>query len=447
MNVRRFSVPLVASCAFAACTGGGVSPLSPGPMAHLAAVSAAISLSPKTLKVEQGQSETVVVSESNYTGVFKATSSGASSCKGKATFAPAQGRGPKLTVKVAGEKPGSCTIAFSDASKHVAKLPVTVLSIPLDFVYVVNYNSNDVAQYAFNSDATMTALAPNYKLPPTCAGPDAIAMDPAGDLAFISCYATGTVFTVKIDPVKRTVGPSSIAPVAVPSPYDVIAPDSGAKNVLYADGGGTSTGTIAAFTYGTHSLTSLGAYTTPGVYPDEMALYTNAQGSSTLFVASPFDPVNGCTNNYTSGAVEQWSQDTAGHLTPQTSIPVCNTFYNVIAAGGYLYWAGPSVFGGYSLLTNSPLPSASPPWPAYGGPGYNPAAMSVIPLQPKPSQTRGKGPASAPNSFDYGVYAGKGNIYIGYSGEDSPGKMIPLAGGVTDGAASCTHLTAPVYYN
>ncbi|MBV8154896.1 MAG: hypothetical protein JOY98_10770 [Candidatus Eremiobacteraeota bacterium] len=440
MNVRLGIVLFAVLSLLAGCAGS--SGVTPPPVTPFAALQATISVKPTKLNVPQGASATVTVSEVNYTGTFTAKSRGKDACKGIATYAPAQGKGPKLKVKFTGTQPGSCTIAFSDASKHVAKLPVTVLAVPLDYVYVVNFNSNDVAQYAFNSDATMKALAPNYKLPSTCVNPDAIALAPAGDLAFISCYASGSVLALKINPADHTLGASTISPAPVPSPLDAIAPASGAPNALYVDGGGASTGTLAAFTYTPNSLTALGTYSVPGPYPDELAFNTDTQGNSTLYVASPFDPVTGCPNSYSSGAIERWSQDAAGHLAAETSFPVCASFYNVANVGGTLFWAGPSSWGGFSLSTNAPVPMPSVPWSAGQGPGYNPDALNAVLSQTKPSAR-----AEALHGEIFSVAAQDGEIYIQtrLSNGFWSHVTVPQSGGLPGDGGNCTHVDPPLH--
>ncbi|HLY01128.1 MAG TPA: hypothetical protein VKR56_01380 [Candidatus Cybelea sp.] len=73
-----------------------------------------------------GGSEQVVVAESGYTGEFSAD---LPSCNGVATMNSRNGmdigKGPKITRWVYGLAPGLCTLTFSDAKKHTARLPIS----------------------------------------------------------------------------------------------------------------------------------------------------------------------------------------------------------------------------------------------------------------------------------------------------------------------------------
>lgn len=436
MNVRRFSLLLTLVSVLAACAGG-VSTLTPGPIAQFVPALSTISVTPKKLNIAQGTSATVAVSEANYTGIFKATTSGTTSCKGKATFTPAQGRGPKLKVKIKGVLPASCTIAFTDAAKHTVKLPVKVLAVPLDYVYVVSYYASTVAQFVVTSDGKMSPLAAPYQLPSSCTGPDAITLTPSDKLAFVTCYISGSVVPIGVNAQHQLVS-TPLAPEPAPSPVYAVAPATGTANMLYVDGGAS----LTAFNYSATMLSTLGTYAT-GSYPDKMTFYTDAQGHSTLYV-SAIDNVT-CTNSYSNGAIEPWAQSTNGTLTEQSLLPVCATSYNVVAQGGALLWAGPTKWGAFDLTTKAPLTLASPPWASTKGPGYNPDATNpVTPVSPPPG-------ATAPHT-DFGdvvsISAGDGNIYLeSYSnGQFTTIQKIPLASGIPSGAGNCTVFQPPLMW-
>jgi uncharacterized repeat protein (TIGR03803 family) len=98
-----------------------------------APASAKITITPSEISLNSGNGgysqdfggmEIVEVAESGYTGSFR---SNPSACQGVASFEPHTGKGPKLSVVVYGNVPGSCTIIFSDAKKHTARLSITVL--------------------------------------------------------------------------------------------------------------------------------------------------------------------------------------------------------------------------------------------------------------------------------------------------------------------------------
>ena len=64
--------------------------------------------------------------EALYTGAFTATSTGATSCTGIATFSPASGAGPNQAFTVTPVAAGTCTITVTDASGQKVNESVVV---------------------------------------------------------------------------------------------------------------------------------------------------------------------------------------------------------------------------------------------------------------------------------------------------------------------------------
>jgi hypothetical protein len=124
-SAENFAAAFLTSALLAACAGGGV-PIAPRGRESIpdVPVAAKITVKPSTLSLISGASASAVVAESGYTGPFRSTGTG---CKGVATWAPMSGKGPKLSLKVTGMGPGSCTITFSDQSKQSAQLAVTIM--------------------------------------------------------------------------------------------------------------------------------------------------------------------------------------------------------------------------------------------------------------------------------------------------------------------------------
>ncbi len=425
-----------------ACAGSGSVPAIHGgaTSSAVAEIASKVHLTPKKATFAQGTTFPVRVSEKDYTGTFTAVSKGAGACKKIATWSPAKGKGPNYIVKIKGLYPGGCSIVFADAAKHKATLVVTVQPVPLDYIYGVNYASNDVSQVAFESDGSLKPIAPNYPLGSTCSGPNAIALDPAGDLAFIACYATGTVVALNVNAKDHTVGASSIAPQPAPSALSVIVPTTGAANTVYVDGSGQYTGSIDAFRYSSTALTPVATYSTPGSYPDEMALDTNGT-ASTLYVASGFDPET-CTGPYTSGAVERWLQASDGSLTSQPSFAVCSIFYNLVVQNGNLFWAGPSQWGGFSLSNGTPLTMPPAPWAQFKGAGYEPDAMNVVTVGSPAPEAAGVLPGYG-GTYANSVSAGDGNLYLNTYGGKTV--TIPMASGTPSGGGNCTYFSVGLY--
>jgi|SRR5579862_458473 len=249
---------------------------------------------------------------------------------------------------------------------------------PIDYIYVANYNSSDIAQLAIDPNAKQIVklLAPNYKLPASCVHPDSLAPVPRDHLIFVACFS-GKILALAVRP-DHTVTASKIKPLPAASPLYIIAPHSGAAHVLYAS---LYPGAIEAFAYTSKSLKLLGKYSTGSIYPNQMAFYTNSAKQSTLFVAEPFASIP-CPSAPSTGSIVGYSQNSQGLLKIHEAIPPCGSAYNVVVANDNLYWAGPSLLGGWSLTKNAPLPSPSPLWAASKGPPYYANDMAVVEPQP-----------------------------------------------------------------
>lgn len=245
---------------------------------------------------------------------------------------------------------------------------------PLLYFYTVNYNSNDVSQIAlYTSKPYLKTIAPNVAMPSGC-NPDSLAIAHALPLLFVSCNG-GSIVTLKIDPTTYKLSASKIKPVPVASPLYLIAPSTGAKGQLYADG---YNGQLYQLAYTSTSLKVRHTYATTSIYPDQMAFYTGAAGASTLFVAAPYDQT-ACGSTTTSGDIVPWQQNADGSLVEQTVIPACSTAYHVVVAGSNLFWAAANYLGGYSLTKHATLTIPAPPWAATtGGPSYYPDDMTVV---------------------------------------------------------------------
>ena len=261
------------------------------------------------------------------------------------------------------------------ASSRTPGLRPHAAASPLAYLYVANYYGNDIAQLVFSNDGKIAPIAPNYPMPSGCA-PDAVALVPKLDIALVACYG-GSVNLLDIW-AHGVLHASAVAPLPVPSPLQVLAPAHGVPNRAYVDGYGK----LSALSYSKTSLKLLHAYATSS-YPDGMAFYVNPEGHARLFVASADQEQ--CGSATVSGDVEQWVQTRTGLLTQSNSIRTCAFVSSVAVARDRLFWAGSSVFGGYDLITNKPLPSPSPLWPAYAGPGTNPMGMTAVIPSPVPS--------------------------------------------------------------
>ncbi|MBV8434550.1 MAG: hypothetical protein JO029_09760 [Candidatus Eremiobacteraeota bacterium] len=285
---------------------------------------------------------------------------------------------------------------------------------PLSYVYVVNYNGNDIAQYEIDAQARppLKPIAPNFSLPSTCTNPDSFVTAPHMGLAFVSCFS-GEVVALQIK-ADHTLATTKIAPVPVPSPLSLLAPRAGARDVLYAT---EYPGAVAELKYAKASLKLEHTYPTNSQYPDEMAFYSSG-GKSTLFVAAPFASA-ACGSSSASGAVLPYAQTKRGGLTAEAPLPTCGSAYDVVVSGDYLYWAGPNVFGGYDVTRNAPLPSPSPPWPANDGPSYYPNAVTNVHAPSKP-----KGATQSGGGMGYsGIFVGSNNGN-GYVIDGRTGKSI-----------------------
>ncbi|HTA38764.1 MAG TPA: hypothetical protein VK760_06800 [Candidatus Acidoferrales bacterium] len=242
---------------------------------------------------------------------------------------------------------------------------------PVGYLYAVNYNSNTVSQLAFvpGSKPPIVSLG-DFSLPSGCTGPDGIQVLPAQNLAFISCYS-GEVLPLNLGK-NHELEASTVAPIPIPSPLQVLVPATGAKGVLYVD---AYPGSVALLSYGAKRLKLLHSYPTGSVYPAAMSLYTNPHGNSTLFVAAAYAGV--ACGSITGGAILRWSQNSKGNLTPEATIPACTTAYDLVALNGKVFWASASFFGGFDLVHNKPL-KLKTPFAPYQGPGYYPAAMQPL---------------------------------------------------------------------
>lgn len=244
---------------------------------------------------------------------------------------------------------------------------------PVQYFYTVNYNSNDVSQVGvYTSKPYLKLIAPNVPMPSAC-NPDSLAIAHLQPLLFVSCNG-GSIVTLKIDPTTYKLSASKIKPVPVASPLYLIAPATGAKGQLYADG---YNGDLYQLSYTAKVLKMLHKYTTTSIYPDQMAFYTSAAGTSTLFVAAPYDSTTcGATM---SGDIVPWQQNSDGSLVEQAVIPACSTAYHVVVAGNNLFWAAANYLGGYSLTKHTTLSIPAPPWAATSkGPSYYPDDMTVV---------------------------------------------------------------------
>jgi hypothetical protein len=140
----RYAVLLAAlfGPALAACSGS-VSHLMPAGSGSLGSTMApvpfwqSIGRKPRAVTVQPaaidilaagaGGAMGVTVREKNYTGTFTETTT----CNAIATASPTSGKGPTLSVKVTGLKPGKCAVTFADASKHKSAVVVTVTTTSL----------------------------------------------------------------------------------------------------------------------------------------------------------------------------------------------------------------------------------------------------------------------------------------------------------------------------
>jgi hypothetical protein len=305
---------------------------------------------------------------------------------------------------------------------------------PIDYVYVLNYNSSDVAQWALtpSSNPAMRPVAPNYELPSGCK-PDSMAVIPRDHLVFVACYS-GSIVTLAIQS-NHTLTHSTIAPVSIPHPLYVIAPHSGALGRLYVD---EHAGAVAALAYSSKSLNILHTYSTGSISPGQMAFYTNPSKQSKLFVAAPH--ANIACGSSDSGAILVWSQNAKGLLAKKDPIPACGTAYHVIVDNGILYWAGPNTLGGYSLIHNVPLPSPSPPWRTKHGPAYYANDMSVI--EPDAKAKPGTVPQNAPTGSDIAVGVGDRVEIVGDAFQFE--KSSPPEGGEPTQSVRCVAFSEPV---
>jgi hypothetical protein len=237
---------------------------------------------------------------------------------------------------------------------------------PIGFFYGVNFASNDVSQFVLQSGGRIRRIAIRYALPPKCHPDDIVLAGPYR--AFVTCYG-GPVVMLKIG-ADHTVASSGVAPVPVSSPLSIIAPQTGVPGRLYVDGFGK----LSVLAYTGASLRTIKTYKT-GFYPDEMTLYTDRYGTSTLYVAANETALCGAHN--VSGAIEAWTQNRGGFLSRGDPIATCGRTFNVIAFQHYLLWAGPGALGWYDLNRSKTLSPPPPFWPAQQGPQYSPAAMSV----------------------------------------------------------------------
>jgi hypothetical protein len=413
-----------ASFAIAVCIGvlagcaGGASPLTPPnstpvtPEGLAPAAAAKLKVKPPKLAPPQGTSQKVVVSEANYHGSFTSSSPGAAGCKGVASWSPQKGKGPSFTVTIKALSLGTCQITFADAAKHVVKLTVAVGAPPApDYVYVVNGGSNDVSQLAFNADGSVSAIAPNFPLPTSCTDASGIAVAPVQSMAFVICRSgSGEIVPINIS-ANRTLTASPIAPVPVEDASAIIVPQSGVPGALYVSGNGPGAG-INAYAFTTSAITPIATYTSANL-PTQMAFYTSPHLVSTLYAAaSDFAQCSGSPG--VAGAVEPWQQNSDGSLTEQTIIPGCGNVGNVAVANGNLFWAGSTVWGGYSLTQGVKITMPAVRWPAGSGPAY-PTSMSTVEVQPST--------AHAPTAFIVG--ASNGTLYVN-SSENGSISIDPL---------------------
>ncbi len=89
---------------------------TPVPTATPTPTPAPLTLSTATVSLTSpGQSAPFTVGEAGYSGALSATSGGATSCSGIATFSPAAGSGPSTTFTVTAVAAGQCTIVVSDS--------------------------------------------------------------------------------------------------------------------------------------------------------------------------------------------------------------------------------------------------------------------------------------------------------------------------------------------
>lgn len=133
------------ACSFAVsgCAGSGSTALTPpGPAAGVRGPVSApggnagsvkphagMTVTPSNLAVllvGTAGAKTVKVADKGFSG----TISSQSTCKGIATVTPSSGKGPNLTVTIAGTKAGTCTATFSDGTKS-AKTTVAVTTTSL----------------------------------------------------------------------------------------------------------------------------------------------------------------------------------------------------------------------------------------------------------------------------------------------------------------------------
>jgi hypothetical protein len=416
LGLVRASFAAAICAALAACSPGSGSSLTPAsgvsaPDTLAPEAAAKPVVKPQNLAVPFGRSLKAVVSEKLYRGRFSSASKGPTGCAGFATWSPKSGKGPDFSVAVKGVKTGTCTITFSDATKHTAKLKVTIGAAPApDYVYVVNGGSNDISQLAFDASGTLVAIAPNYVLPPSCVGASGIALAPALNMAFVTCRsATGEVLPLNLN-AEHILTASPIAPIAIEYPAGIIVPASGPAGKLYVSSDGAGGG-IGAFSISATAMTQFATYTTAND-ATQMAFYTNAHNISTLYAAAnDYGQCHG--SGGTDGAIEPWVQSSDGTLVEQTVLPACGAVANLAIANGNLFWAGNTVWGGYSLLQNATLAMPDPPWPAGAGPAYA-DSMSAVAVQGKTASVAPAFAIGAANSTLYINIKGSGAAVTTY---------------------------------
>jgi hypothetical protein len=189
---RWFFVAAMAGGLLAACAGGVSSVPQRGPDVIAPPFAApdvsTIAVKPRRLALLVGASGSVVVTERRYAGSFKTTSTGATACKGVATWEPATGKGPSLTVKVRGVAHGSCAIRFSDAQKHAALLRVLVRKTSPSpspaLLFVADADNNAVKEIPRGcvTAACVTTLGGGFS------APESVAVDYTGDVLVIANY-------------------------------------------------------------------------------------------------------------------------------------------------------------------------------------------------------------------------------------------------------------------